>query len=201
MDFPESGPGPEPSCNGEDTCVVQPPVRRPAHSPSRAPSLTSPSPFSVVTCRIFPENISVMAFLAALLARSWVRPLNHQSRVLSHHCVLSFHPSCFKAQRLDLSTEASGAEFGRGNAYELLGVSATSSFEEIKASFRKLAKETHPDLAESKDSSASQRFIQILAAYEVLKSFTFSILKHSMSCYDSDEMRFLRIKNVLTHLS
>ncbi|KAK4799555.1 hypothetical protein SAY86_024920 [Trapa natans] len=109
-----------------------------------------------------------MAFLAALLTRSGVRPLNRHSRILSHRCPFLFHPSRFRVQRLDLSTAASGTEFGGGNAYELLGVSETSSFAEIKASFRKLAKETHPDLAEPKDSGASQRFIQILAAYEIL---------------------------------
>ncbi|KAK6923990.1 DnaJ domain [Dillenia turbinata] len=55
------------------------------------------------------------------------------------------------------------------NAYELLGVSETSSFSEIKASFRKLAKETHPDLANSTNNvTASHRFVQILAAYEIL---------------------------------
>ncbi|XP_047319754.1 uncharacterized protein LOC124923819 [Impatiens glandulifera] len=57
------------------------------------------------------------------------------------------------------------------NAYEILKVSQTSSFAEIKASFRKLAKETHPDLVQSQDdSSASQRFVQILAAYEILSN-------------------------------
>nr|KYP52414.1 Chaperone protein dnaJ [Cajanus cajan] len=60
-------------------------------------------------------------------------------------------------------------DFPVENAYELLGVSENSSFAEIKASFRKLAKETHPDLAESRnDSTASRRFVQILAAYEIL---------------------------------
>jgi hypothetical protein len=54
------------------------------------------------------------------------------------------------------------------NAYELVEVSETRSFDEIKTSFRKLAEETHPDLAESRnDSTASRRFVQILAAYEV----------------------------------
>lgn len=48
------------------------------------------------------------------------------------------------------------------SAYEVLGVSESSSFAEIKASFRKLAKETHPDVSRS-----SHRFLQILAAYEV----------------------------------
>ncbi|KDP32043.1 hypothetical protein JCGZ_12504 [Jatropha curcas] len=75
----------------------------------------------------------------------------------------------FRTQFFSTSTDSTRSEFSGENAYDILGVSETSSFAEIKASFRKLAKETHPDLAESKnDSSASQRFIQILAAYEIL---------------------------------
>ena len=71
-------------------------------------------------------------------------------------------------------TESAGTEFPRDNAYDILGVSQTSSFAEIKASFHKLAKETHPDLAELKnDFSASQRFVEILAAYEVLCSLLY----------------------------
>jgi DnaJ-domain-containing protein 1 len=56
------------------------------------------------------------------------------------------------------------------SAYEILGVSQSCSFAEIKSSFRKLAKETHPDVAANLDncSAASQQFLQILAAYEVL---------------------------------
>lgn len=66
-------------------------------------------------------------------------------------------------------TESTPSEFRGPNAYDLLGVSQTSSLAEIKASFHKLAKETHPDLADSHTySSASNRFIQILAAYEEL---------------------------------
>ncbi|KAJ7944495.1 Chaperone protein DnaJ [Quillaja saponaria] len=77
-------------------------------------------------------------------------------------------PSC-GTQCFSSGTGSAHAEFPRKNAYELLGVPETSSFAEIKASFRKLAKETHPDLAESKnDSAASHRFVQILAAYEIL---------------------------------
>ncbi|KAF3440855.1 hypothetical protein FNV43_RR19141 [Rhamnella rubrinervis] len=67
------------------------------------------------------------------------------------------------------STDSVRSKSSKENAYELLGVSETSSFAEIKSSFHKLAKETHPDLSESKnDSDASQRFVQILAAYEIL---------------------------------
>lgn len=74
---------------------------------------------------------------------------------------------------------SNATEFPAENAYEILGVSETSSFAEIKASFHKLAKETHPDLAESKDdSSSSKRFIQILAAYEILSD------SEKRTCYD-----------------
>ncbi|KAF2298131.1 hypothetical protein GH714_015401 [Hevea brasiliensis] len=67
------------------------------------------------------------------------------------------------------ATDWTKSEFPGVNAYDILGVSETSSFAEIKASFRKLAKETHPDLAECKNgSSTSHRFVQILAAYEIL---------------------------------
>lgn len=61
--------------------------------------------------------------------------------------------------------------FSRKSAYEVLGVSQSSSFVEIKSSFRKLAKETHPDVVANLDNSsaASQQFIQILAAYEVIQ--------------------------------
>ncbi|KAJ3669839.1 hypothetical protein LUZ60_010163 [Juncus effusus] len=72
--------------------------------------------------------------------------------------------------------------FRTKSAYEVLGVSQSSSFSEIKSSFRKLAKETHPDMATNSDcynnngddvvgnrnSDSNNRFLQILAAYEIL---------------------------------
>ncbi|KAJ8769325.1 hypothetical protein K2173_002529 [Erythroxylum novogranatense] len=62
--------------------------------------------------------------------------------------------------------ESIRSDFPSENAYDILGVPETCSFAEIKASFRKLAKETHPDLDHS--NVHSQRFIRILAAYEIL---------------------------------
>ncbi|XP_071693778.1 uncharacterized protein [Rutidosis leptorrhynchoides] len=60
-------------------------------------------------------------------------------------------------------------ELAGKNAYDLLGLTKSCSFSEIKASFRKLAKETHPDLAQSPHGlSNSHRFVQILAAYQIL---------------------------------
>lgn len=50
--------------------------------------------------------------------------------------------------------------------YELLGVSRSASDAEIKQSFRKLARELHPDVSSAPD--AEQRFRDVAEAFEVL---------------------------------
>uniref|UniRef100_A0A5B7BIG4 J domain-containing protein n=1 Tax=Davidia involucrata TaxID=16924 RepID=A0A5B7BIG4_DAVIN len=96
-------------------------------------------------------------------------PLNQNNNTAYYYLLFCLYPNYSTKRWLSSSTEPTPADFSGKNAYDILGVTETSSFAEIKASFRKLAKETHPDLAHSKnDSSASQRFVQILAAYEVL---------------------------------
>ncbi len=50
--------------------------------------------------------------------------------------------------------------------YEILGVSRNANEEEIKKSFRRLAKQYHPDA--NKEVGAEARFIEINEAYEVL---------------------------------
>lgn len=88
-----------------------------------------------------------------------------------HHVLHNFYLSFAGKRRQSSNAEwATKSEFAGRDAYGILGVSQTSSFSEIKASFCKLAKETHPDLARSRShtSSASEKFIQIVAAYEVL---------------------------------
>src|SRR3989338_4416428 len=50
--------------------------------------------------------------------------------------------------------------------YQLLGVSKSSSADEIKKAYRKLALEFHPDRNKSADASA--KFKEVTKAYEVL---------------------------------
>ncbi|XP_002982287.2 uncharacterized protein LOC9660898 [Selaginella moellendorffii] len=50
--------------------------------------------------------------------------------------------------------------------YQVLGVSRNASKQEIKTSYRKLAREFHPDV--NKESNAEEKFKEITAAYEVL---------------------------------
>ena len=52
--------------------------------------------------------------------------------------------------------------------YEVLGVEKSASKEEIKRSYRKLAKRHHPDLNKDNQKEAEEKFKEISEAYEVL---------------------------------
>src|SRR5579871_2056266 len=52
--------------------------------------------------------------------------------------------------------------------YEVLGVQRACSIEDVKAAYRKLAKELHPDRNPG-DNSAEHKFKEINEAYDVLK--------------------------------
>ncbi|XVF59314.1 hypothetical protein PTKIN_Ptkin07bG0265900 [Pterospermum kingtungense] len=111
-----------------------------------------------------------MSFSSGLHLCRKIPSFSIQSNRYSSLCSMLLHPSSRPQWFSTGAGSATQTEFPGENAYDILGVADTSSFAEIKASFRRLAKETHPDLADSKnDSSASStRFIQILAAYEIL---------------------------------
>ena len=53
--------------------------------------------------------------------------------------------------------------------YEILGVKKTSTLDEIKKAYRKLAREHHPDMVKESDKAAAEkRFKEINEAYQVL---------------------------------
>lgn len=51
--------------------------------------------------------------------------------------------------------------------YTTLGISRSASSKEIKAAYRKLARQFHPDV--NKDPGATDKFKEISAAYEMRK--------------------------------
>ncbi len=54
-------------------------------------------------------------------------------------------------------------------AIEMLGLESDAEFDEVKAAWRRLAKENHPDVKPG-DADAAIRFQAVQAAYEVLKA-------------------------------
>src|SRR5215208_5440619 len=56
-----------------------------------------------------------------------------------------------------------------GDLYKVLGVTREASQEEIRRSYRKLAREHHPD-ANRDDPKAEERFKEIQHAYEILSN-------------------------------
>jgi curved DNA-binding protein CbpA len=54
------------------------------------------------------------------------------------------------------------------NYYEILGVHNNSSYDDIKKSFRKKAKELHPDLKVREESRSDEEMKLLLRAYEIL---------------------------------
>ena len=54
-------------------------------------------------------------------------------------------------------------------SYSILELESDAEFSEVKKAYRRLAKANHPDLKPG-DKEAAQRFAEIKAAYEVLRS-------------------------------
>lgn len=65
--------------------------------------------------------------------------------------------------------------------YDVLGVSRTSSDDQIKSAYRKLARKYHPDLNKD-DKSAAEKFKEVSAAYEILGD------KDKRKKYDNNEI-------------
>ncbi|XP_020253776.1 NAD(P)H-quinone oxidoreductase subunit T, chloroplastic [Asparagus officinalis] len=75
--------------------------------------------------------------------------------------------------RIHWSNEDEGWIGGRSKPeteYQFLGVSADADVEEIKAAYRKLSKEYHPDTTSLPLKTASEKFMQLREAYNVLSN-------------------------------
>ena len=62
-------------------------------------------------------------------------------------------------------------DFGSADPYKVLGVSFEATLQEIKASFRKLARMHHPDMhkTQTDKDDANANFVIINNAYDLLK--------------------------------
>jgi tetratricopeptide (TPR) repeat protein len=85
------------------------------------------------------------------------------------------------------------------NYYEILGVRNTSSYEDIKKSFRKKAKQLHPDLKAFKDTHSEDEMKLLIRAYEILSNpqkreeYDFR-LKSVLSAYSFNYREYLKTK-------
>jgi hypothetical protein len=58
----------------------------------------------------------------------------------------------------------------RSAALAVLGLTAQATMREVTRSYRRLAKTTHPDLADPSDHTAAHRFAALTEAYRLLSS-------------------------------
>jgi curved DNA-binding protein CbpA len=56
------------------------------------------------------------------------------------------------------------------DCYRLLGLRTGASYEDIKASYRRLARQCHPDVNPDNPQQAKEKFIQLTEAYKLLTS-------------------------------
>src|SRR5512146_3501550 len=97
------------------------------------------------------------------MAAAWGRRRVIQARGLAS----SLAPPCHDLTvSSTLSTRAAPPMEYR-DYYKILGVARTATAEEIKKSYRRLARKYHPDV--SKERDAEQKFKELQEAYEVLR--------------------------------
>ncbi len=56
------------------------------------------------------------------------------------------------------------------DCYRLLGLRTGASYEEVKASYRRLARQYHPDANPANQQQAQEKFIQLTEAYKIITS-------------------------------
>lgn len=87
------------------------------------------------------------------------------------------------------------------NLYKILGVESNASVSEIKSAFRRIAKETHPDMNGGKDIYV-ERFREAVEAYSILsneeskKEYDLSLTKNSQY-YNGYDKEYFRKKSAI----
>lgn len=79
-----------------------------------------------------------------------------------------------------LKKNSMGVFFSRRDFYKILNLPKTATLNQIKKSYRKLAKELHPDKNKD-DPGAQERFQELGAAYEVNHSKKSNRIYHCFS--------------------
>ncbi|KAL3528883.1 hypothetical protein ACH5RR_008205 [Cinchona calisaya] len=119
-------------------------------------SLLSPEPLQIRTGPIFPFSSSSSSFFAGG-THLW----GHKKFISVSLSSSSQFNKRISARRFGRLVVAAAADY-----YSTLGVSKSASNKEIKAAYRKLARQFHPDV--NKEPGATEKFKEISAAYEVL---------------------------------
>ncbi|NWX21225.1 DJC22 protein, partial [Aegotheles bennettii] len=138
-----------------------------------------------LAARLYHLGLACLAFAAPLAHRGLCGATGVLSTLLAlprvgiELLLLPFRASWFLAEVLGITggsaAQERGARFGEGDwserqrrAYEVLGLPAGSSAEDVHRSYRDLVKVWHPDHNRQRAREAERRFIELQEAYEEL---------------------------------
>ncbi|XXG40901.1 hypothetical protein AAC387_Pa01g1498 [Persea americana] len=136
------------------------------HFPCMNPNLSNAFPstlpiifsHSATQTNPYPSNASLSIRTLGFRSRDSI--FSHGSRRISKPDFPSFHVRSYRRSGL-VRARATGPDY-----YATLNVGRTATLQEIKSSYRNLARKYHPDM--NKSPGAEEKFKEISAAYEVL---------------------------------
>ncbi|KAJ8324508.1 mdj1 protein precursor, variant 2 [Batrachochytrium dendrobatidis] len=116
-----------------------------------------------------PAALSVVGPTVQVLSNSSfhcsIKPIHNNLKLCSAN-TLNDRPCCSIILSHNRRLHATASSMAKRNPYDVIGVSKTSTANEIKKAYYQLAKQYHPDT--NKDPSAKEKFVEIQHAYEIL---------------------------------